>query len=59
MKRYRELSLLDATGDAIANVLKEIGYVKEFNDKIRLSFDSDENVRKNYQGNYGLRLTDD
>ena len=59
LKRYRELSLLEATEDAIANSLTEIGYVKEFNNNIRISFDSDENVRKNYQGNYGLRLTDD
>lgn len=41
------------------NILSDIGYMKEFNNNIRISFDSDENVRKNYQGNYGLRLTDD
>ncbi len=28
------------------NILTEIGYVEEFNDKVRFSFDSDENVQK-------------
>ena len=40
-------------------ILEEIGYTTEFNNNIRINFDSDENVQKNYQGNYGLRLTDD
>jgi hypothetical protein len=39
------------------SILNDAGYFKEFNDHVRISFDSDESVRKNYQGNYGLRLT--
>ena len=39
------------------SILNDAGYFKEFNDQVRISFDSDESVRKNYQGNYGLRLT--
>ena len=41
------------------NILTEIGYVEEFNDKVIFTFDSDENVQRKYLGNYGLRLTDD
>ena len=40
-------------------ILKEIGYIEEFNDNVNFSFDSDEHVQKNYKGNYGLRLKDD
>jgi len=40
-------------------ILKDIGYIDEFNDSVRFSFDSDEHVKRNYHGNYGLRLTDD
>lgn len=39
------------------SILNDVVYFKEFNDHVRISFDSDESVRKNYQGNYGLRLT--
>ena len=42
LKRYRELNLLEATEDTIANILTEIGYVREFNNNIRISFDSKE-----------------
>ncbi len=41
------------------NILTEIGYVEEFNDNVIFTFDSDLNVQKNYQGNYGLRLHGD
>ena len=41
------------------SILNDVVYFKEFNDHVRISFDSDEKVRKNYQGNYGLRLTDE
>lgn len=36
--------------------LNNIGYMKEFGDNIRFEFDSDENVKKNYKGNYYFRL---
>ena len=51
--------IIDLTKDAVMNILTEIGYVEEFNDKVRFSFDSDENVQRKYLGNYGLRLHDD
>ena len=43
------------------NLIEQNNYidVEEFNDNVIFTFDSDENVQKNYQGNYGLRLTDD
>ena len=56
---YKESNILDLTKDAVMNILTEIGYVEEFNDKVRFSFDSDENVQRKYLGNYGLRLHDD
>ena len=56
---YKESNILDLTKEAFMNILTEIGYVEEFNDKVRFSFDSDENVQRKYLGNYGLRLHDD
>ena len=55
----KESNIIDLTKDAVMNILTEIGYVEEFNDKVRFSFDSDENVQRKYLGNYGLRLHDD
>lgn len=34
----------------ICGVQIVIGYTTEFNNNIRINFDSDENVQKNYQG---------
>ena len=56
---YKESNIIDLTKEAVMNILTEIGYVEEFNDKVRFSFDSDENVQRKYLGNYGLRLHDD
>ena len=56
---YKESNIIDLTKEAVMNILTEIGYVEEFNDNVIFTFDSDENVQKNYQGNYGLRLYDD
>ena len=41
------------------SILNDVRYFKEFNDHVRVSFAPDESVRKNYQVNYGLRLTDE
>ncbi len=48
--------LTDIIFKEIKNCLNEIGYIDEFNDNITIEFDSDENVKKNYQNNYYLRL---
>lgn len=40
----------------IYSYLNSNGYFKKFNDKITIEFDSDENVNKNYEGNYYYRL---
>ena len=56
---YKESNIIDLTKEAVMNILTEIGYVEEFNDNVIFTFDSDENVQKNYQGNYGLRLYGD
>lgn len=36
--------------------LENSGYFSCFNKKIAVEFDSDENVKKNYKGNYYYRL---
>ena len=56
---YKESNIIDLTKEAVMNILTEIGYVEEFNDHVIFTFDSDENVQKKYQGNYGLRLHGD
>ena len=56
---YKESNIIDLTKEAVMNILTEICYVEEFNDNVIFTFDSDENVQKNYQGNYGLRLHGD
>ena len=40
----------------ILEKLNESGYFKEFNKNVLFVFDSDENVKKKYKGNYFLRL---
>ena len=47
---YKESNIIDLTKEAVMNILTEIGYVEEFNDKVRFSFDSDENVQRKYLG---------
>ncbi len=58
LKKYRKRQKTDQTRKAIVSILEEIGYVSEFNDDIKIGFDSDENVQKNHQGNYGYVLHD-
>ena len=42
--------ITDLTKKEFIAILEEIGYTTEFNNNIRINFDSDENVQKNYQG---------
>ncbi len=59
LKHYTKNGVLEQTKQKFMGILKEIGYIEEFNDNVNFSFDSDEHVQKNYKGNYGLRLKDD
>ena len=59
LEMFKTKKITDLTKKEFIAILEEIGYTTEFNNNIRINFDSDENVKKNYQGNYGLRLTDD
>ena len=59
LEMFKTKKITDLTKKEFIAILEEIGYTTEFNNNIRINFDSDENVQKNYQGNYGLRLTDD
>ncbi len=53
-------NLSNRTAEIIKNeiilALKIDGYFSKFGSEIRFVFDSDENVKKNYKGNYYLRL---
>ena len=61
-KTNKELSENNISGkteeikNKFINILKELGYFLEFPDKIMFFFDSHENVKKKYKGNYFLRL---
>lgn len=59
LKHFTKNNIVEETKNKFMEILDEIGYIKEFNDVVRFSFDSDEHVQRNYKGNYGLRLTDD
>ena len=59
LEMFKTKKITDLTKKEFITILEEIGYTTEFNNNIRINFDSDENVQKNYQGNYGLRLHDD
>ena len=59
LEMFKTKKITDLTKKEFITILEEIGYTTEFNNNIRINFDSDENVQKNYQGNYGLRLPDD
>lgn len=56
LKSYTQSGMVEKTKQEFIRILHEIGYVKEFNDIVRFQFDSDENVKKNFEGNYGHRL---
>ena len=59
LEMFKTKKITDLTKKEFITILEEIGYTTEFNNNIRINFDSDENVQKNYQGNYGLRLYGD
>ena len=59
LEMFKTKKITDLTKKEFIAILEEIGYTTEFNNNIRINFDSDENVQKNYQGNYGLRLYGD
>ena len=48
--------IVERTKDEIKNILEKLGYFNEFDDTIKFEFDTHENVKKNYKGNYFYRL---
>lgn len=56
LKQYTENGAVEKTKQEFLKILKEMGYMDEFNDNIVFEFDSDENVKRNYDGNYYYRL---
>ena len=59
LKQFEENGVTEQAKQEFMKILEEIGYIEEFNDNVRFVFDSDEHVQRNYNGNYGLRFTDD
>ena len=59
LKQFEENGITEQAKQEFMKILEEIGYIEEFNDNVRFVFDSDEHVQRNYNGNYGLRFTDD
>ena len=50
------LGLVEQTKAEFLRILEEVGYFKENPRDVYFEFDSHENVKKNYEGNYFLRL---
>ena len=58
LNTYIENGVVERTKQNFIRIFEELGYFKEFNDNIRFVFDSHENVKKNFKGNYYYRLLD-
>ena len=54
LEMFKTKKITDLTKKEFITILEEIGYTTEFNNNIRINFDSDENVQKNYQGRFRL-----
>lgn len=52
----KENGMLEKTEQEFMLILDKIGYIKKFGNIVRVEFESDEIVRKNFEGNYGYRL---
>jgi hypothetical protein len=48
--------ITDKVKQTFLKAITDMGYMKHFGDNITFIFDSNENVVKNYEGNYFLRL---
>ncbi len=57
-KTAKELECVDKTEmtDHINAFLQKTGYFDRFGEQVFVEFDSDENVKKNYEGNYYYRI---
>lgn len=55
LNNYKENGLIDNIKSKYMSLLDEYGYFKKFNDIVRIEFDTDENVKRNYKGNYFYR----
>lgn len=58
LAEYKNNGVTELIKKELIRLFHEKGYVKKFNDKIYVGFDSDENIQKNYEGNYGYRIHD-
>lgn len=53
--RYKENGMTDYIKEKFMEILNEIGYTKIFIDEVKIEFDTDENVKRKYAGNYYFR----
>lgn len=58
LSMYIENGVVERTKQNFIRIFDGLGYFKEFNDNIRFVFDSRQNVKKNFKGNYYYRLLD-
>jgi hypothetical protein len=56
LQRNLENGITEKIKTLILEKLNQLGYFSEFSSNVLFEFDSDENVKKNYKGNYFLRL---
>jgi septum formation topological specificity factor MinE len=56
LKAQIENDKIEKTKEEIIQILNKHGYVEQYSDGITIEFDSHENVKKNYKGNYFFRL---
>lgn len=55
---YRENGVIEKAKQNFIRILGDLGYFEEFDDEVGFIFDSHENVKKNFKGNYYYRLLD-
>ena len=56
LKAHTESGKVEKTKQQFMRILGNLGWIEEFGDEVRFEFDSDENVKRHYEGNYGHRL---
>lgn len=54
--QYQKNGVSDKVKQIFIKALNDLNYMKNFNNNITFTFDSNENVINNYQGSYFLRL---
>ena len=56
LKKYKIDETYHKTKEVFFNILKELGYPKDYLDEVKFEVDSTENVKTNFEGKYFNRL---